>query len=64
MATGDNFEESIMKFGDFDSSNNEDFDHSGESITQHGNSYEFQFTDNGEKNCTLSIHLVLVIHEV
>jgi len=39
LATGDNFEERIMKFGDFASSNNEDSDHPGESITQNCKSY-------------------------
>ncbi|CAF4284016.1 unnamed protein product, partial [Rotaria sordida] len=35
MTVGDDFQERLIKFGDFDSSNNEDFDHPGESVTQH-----------------------------
>ncbi|CAF0927191.1 unnamed protein product [Rotaria sp. Silwood1] len=41
MTTGDNFEEHIVKFGDIDDSNNEDFDHPGQSVTQHCKAYVF-----------------------
>ncbi|CAF3569832.1 unnamed protein product [Rotaria sp. Silwood1] len=41
MTVGDNFEEHIVKFGDIDDSNNEDFDHPGQSVTQHCKSYVF-----------------------
>ncbi|CAF3955353.1 unnamed protein product [Rotaria sp. Silwood2] len=49
MTVGDNFEERLVKFGDIDSSNNEDFDHPGESVTQHCRTYEFHLGDNDEK---------------
>ncbi|CAF1213769.1 unnamed protein product [Rotaria sordida] len=49
MTVGDDFQERLIKFGDFDSSNNEDFDHPGESVTQHCRMYEFHLSDNDEK---------------
>ncbi|CAF3673147.1 unnamed protein product [Rotaria sp. Silwood1] len=49
MTIGDNFEECLVKFGDFDTLNNEDFDHPGESVTQHCRTYEFYFNDNDNK---------------
>jgi hypothetical protein len=41
ITTGDHFDEHTVKFGDFDSSHNEDFEHPGESVTQHCKPYEF-----------------------
>jgi GTPase SAR1 family protein len=41
ITVGDNFEERIVKFGSSDISNNEDFDHPGQSVTQLCKSYEF-----------------------
>ncbi|CAF4467147.1 unnamed protein product [Rotaria sp. Silwood2] len=38
---GDHFEERIVKFDDINNSNNEDFDHPGESVTQRCKSYLF-----------------------
>jgi GTP-binding protein EngB required for normal cell division len=49
ITTGDNFEERTVKFGDFDSSNNEDFDHPGQSVTQHCRSYLFDLSHNNGK---------------
>ncbi|CAF0746792.1 unnamed protein product [Adineta ricciae] len=41
ITVGDNFEEHIIKFGEIDYLNNEDFDHPGQSVTQHCKSYLF-----------------------
>ena len=41
MTTGDNFDEKRVHFGTSDNFNNEDFDHPGESVTQHCRSYVF-----------------------
>jgi ribosome biogenesis GTPase A len=41
MTTGDNFEEKKINFGTADNFNNEDFNHPGESVTQHCKSYVF-----------------------
>jgi predicted GTPase len=41
MTTGDNFEEQTIKFGEYDSSNNENFNNVGQSVTQHCKSYTF-----------------------
>jgi GTP-binding protein EngB required for normal cell division len=41
ITTGDDFEEHIIKIVDFDNSNNEDFDHPGQSVTQQCRSYVF-----------------------
>jgi hypothetical protein len=41
ITVGDNFEERIVKFGSSDTSNNEDFDHPGQSVTQLCKLYEF-----------------------
>jgi hypothetical protein len=41
ITVGDNFEEHIVKFGEFDKTNNEDFDHPGQSVTQRCKSYVF-----------------------
>ena len=49
MTIGDNFEERIVKFGEIDSSNNEDFDHPGQSVTQHCKSYVFNLNRNDGK---------------
>jgi GTP-binding protein EngB required for normal cell division len=50
LTTGNNFDEHIVKFGDFVSSHNEDFDNPGESVTQHCKSYEFHLNrDDGKK---------------
>jgi GTP-binding protein EngB required for normal cell division len=50
ITTGDNFEEHIIKFVDFDRSNNEDFDHPDQSVTQQCRSYVFPLRhSNGKK---------------
>ncbi|CAF5162737.1 unnamed protein product, partial [Rotaria sp. Silwood1] len=49
MTVGDNFEEHIVKFGDIDDSNNEDFDHPGQSVTQHCKSYVFHLNGTDRK---------------
>ncbi|CAF4903427.1 unnamed protein product, partial [Rotaria sp. Silwood1] len=45
MTIGNNFDECIVKFSNSDSFNNEDFDHPGQSITQHCKSYVFHLND-------------------
>jgi hypothetical protein len=35
ITTGDHFDEHLIKYGNFDKSNNEDFAHPGQSVTQH-----------------------------
>jgi hypothetical protein len=52
MTVGDNFEERTVNFGDVDNSNNEDFDHPGQSMTQHCKSYLFHLND-GNKLCII-----------
>lgn len=53
MTVGDNFDERIVKFGgDMDMSKNEDFDHPGQSVTQHCKSYVFDLSD-GKKLCII-----------
>ncbi|CAF2862033.1 unnamed protein product [Rotaria sp. Silwood2] len=49
MAVGKNFEEHAVKFGNSDSFNNEDFDHPGQSVTQHCKSYVFHLNDINKK---------------
>ena len=50
ITTGDHFEEHIIKFVDFDHSNNENFDNPGQSVTQQCRSYVFTFhRSNGRK---------------
>ncbi|CAF3881101.1 unnamed protein product, partial [Rotaria sordida] len=49
ITIGDNFEEHIVKFGDMNDSNNEDFDHPGQSITQYCRSYIFHLNDSDRK---------------
>jgi hypothetical protein len=41
MLINNNFEEQIISFNDSDNSNDEDFNHTGQSITQHCKSYVF-----------------------
>jgi GTPase SAR1 family protein len=41
MTTGDNFDEHTVKFGEFDNLNNENFNNTGQSVTQHCKSYVF-----------------------
>ncbi|CAF2155992.1 unnamed protein product [Rotaria magnacalcarata] len=54
ITVGNNFEERVVKFGDYDTSNNEDFEHPGESVTQHCRTYEFHLPDNdGQKLCII-----------
>jgi hypothetical protein len=54
LTTGDNFDEHTVKFGDFVTSHNEDFDHPGESVTQHCKSYEFHLNrGDGKKLCII-----------
>ncbi|CAF3179320.1 unnamed protein product [Rotaria sp. Silwood2] len=50
MTVGDNFEEHIVRFGNVDGSNNEDFDHPGQSVTQRCKSYVFHLNGTDEKN--------------
>ena len=53
MTVGANFDERIVKFGeDTDKSKNEDFDHPGQSVTQHCKSYVFYLND-GKKLCII-----------
>jgi len=52
MTVGDNFEDRIVKFDDVDTSKNEDFDHPGQSVTQHCKSYIFHLND-GKKLCII-----------
>jgi hypothetical protein len=52
MTVGDNFDERIVKFGAVDDSKNEDFDHPGQSVTQHCKSYIFHLND-GKKLCII-----------
>jgi hypothetical protein len=52
MTVGDNFEDRIVKFGDVDTSKNEDFDHPGQSVTQHCKSYIFHLNDR-QKLCII-----------
>ena len=49
ITTGDHFEEHIVKLVDFDHSNNEDFDHPGQSVTQQCRSYVFPFRHSKDK---------------
>ncbi|CAF4678898.1 unnamed protein product [Rotaria sp. Silwood1] len=49
MTVGDNFDECIVKFGDIDDSNNEDFDHPGQAVTQHCKSYVFNLNDSDQR---------------
>ncbi|CAF3522143.1 unnamed protein product [Rotaria socialis] len=49
LTTGDNFEERTVTFGDVDSLNNENFDHPGQSVTQHCKSYVFQLDNIRQK---------------
>ena len=54
ITTGDHFDEHTIKFGDFITSHNEDFDHPGESVTQHCKSYEFHLDrDDGKRLCII-----------
>jgi GTPase SAR1 family protein len=46
ITTGDSFEERIIEFGDSDTFYNEDFDHPGQSVTQHCQSYVFNLDHN------------------
>ena len=41
ITTGDNFDEHTVNFGNADKSNNENFEHPGQSVTQQCRSYEF-----------------------
>ncbi|CAM4865629.1 unnamed protein product [Rotaria socialis] len=49
ITVGNNFEERVVKFGDYDTSNNEDFEHPGESVTQHCRTYEFHLSGSDEQ---------------
>ncbi|CAF1213752.1 unnamed protein product [Rotaria sordida] len=49
MTIGNNFNERIVKFGDSDNFNNEDFDHPGQSVTQHCKSYVFHLNSNNKR---------------
>jgi GTP-binding protein EngB required for normal cell division len=54
LTVGDNFEEHVVKFGDADPANNEDFDHPGQSVTQHCRSYTFNINhNNGKQLCII-----------
>lgn len=41
ITTGDNFDEQIVRFTNIDDAENEDFEHPGQSVTQHCRSYTF-----------------------
>ncbi|CAF3798892.1 unnamed protein product [Rotaria sordida] len=49
ITVGDNFEEHMIQFGDADSTENEDFDHPGQSVTQHCKSYIFHLKHHNGK---------------
>ncbi|CAF3032041.1 unnamed protein product [Rotaria sp. Silwood2] len=49
ITIGDNFEEHIVKFGDIDDLKNEDFNHPGQSVTQHCKSYIFNLNDSDRR---------------
>ena len=49
ITVGDNFDEHIVKFGKGDDANNEDFDHPGQSVTQHCRPYVFDLKDDQSK---------------
>ena len=49
ITIGDLFEECIIKFGDVDGSENEDFEHPGQSVTQYCKSHVFHLDHNGKK---------------
>ncbi|CAF0746498.1 unnamed protein product [Adineta ricciae] len=52
ITTGDDFEEHILYFNDTNDPDNENFNHLGQSITQHCKSYEFEIDQtNGTKLC-------------
>jgi len=51
ITVGDNFDEHNVKFGDIDASNNEDFNHPGQSVTQRCKSYVFN--THGKKLCII-----------
>ena len=48
ITTGHNFDEHMVKFGEPDELNNEDFDHAGQSVTQHCKSYVFSLNRTDE----------------
>ncbi|CAF0849656.1 unnamed protein product [Adineta steineri] len=49
ITTGKNFEEHTVKFGDSNDLNNEDFQHSGQSVTQHCKSYVIHLDYNDKR---------------
>ena len=49
MTSGDDFQETIIKFGEIDSVNNEQFNNLGQSVTQHCKSYVFDLKNSGTK---------------
>ncbi|CAF3309880.1 unnamed protein product [Rotaria socialis] len=49
ITTGDNFEERTIEFGEVDSLNNENFNATGQSVTQHCRSYTFDLHDGGRR---------------
>ncbi|CAF4363096.1 unnamed protein product [Rotaria sp. Silwood2] len=49
MTIGDNFEECIVKFGEVDNFNNENFNTIGQSVTQHCKSYVFALNNGNER---------------
>mgnify|MGYP001034389244 FL=1 len=49
LTTGDNFDEKIIKFGEIDSLNNENFNDIGQSVTQHCKSYVFNIGKSDKK---------------
>ncbi|CAF0961361.1 unnamed protein product [Adineta steineri] len=52
MTIGENFDEQIVKFTDVNNCKNEDFNHPGQSVTQHCKSYLFNLKD-GRKLCLI-----------
>ena len=54
ITVGDNFDEHIVKFGNVDDAKNEDFEHPGQSVTQHCRSYVFNLKNNrGRRLCII-----------
>jgi hypothetical protein len=54
LTTGQNFTEHLVRFGDFNKSNSEDFNHPGQSVTQHCKSHTIDLDRiNGKKLCII-----------
>ena len=49
MTSGDNFDETVIKFGEVENPDNEDFNDNGQSVTQHCKSYVFDLKNSEKK---------------